>query len=192
MRTLIVFIAISLSLVAQTSPEYTQSISPPNTAYTSLFFRDGSNNTEYICKALSNQSTYNWYAAGSSPVLTSIVDSSNTATVTTAVAHGLSIGNRVQITGVTTDVDLNGIYVVVTAPTDTTFTITTASVTDGTYDGTTDVAMQMATNAPRANALIWSIEKMFYTTTYTDRIAWAEGNTVANKSCTDRASYAYN
>ncbi len=192
MRTLTILLLSISGLFAQTSPEYTPSIAPPNTPYTTLFFRDGSQNIEYICKALSNQPTHVWYAAGNTPVLTSIVDSSNTATVTTAVAHGLSAGNRIQIYGVTSDTDLNGTYFVASAPTDTTFTFTTADVTDGTFDATSDAGMQMSTNSPRSNAFIWSIQKNFYTTTYVDRSAWAEGSTVTNKSCASRATYAYN
>lgn len=45
---------------------------------------------------------------------------SNIATVTTAVAHGLSIGDTVSITNV--DTTFNGTYVVLTVPTTTTFT----------------------------------------------------------------------
>lgn len=192
MRTLTIFLLSISGLFAQTSPEYTPSISPPNTPYTSLFFRDGSENIEYICKALSVQPTYVWYAAGNTPVLTSIVDSSNTATATTATAHGLSIGNRVQIFGVATDTDLNNTYIIASTPSDTTFTFTTASVTDNTYDGTTDPLMKMSTNAARTTASVWAIQKNFYTTTYADRSAWAEGSTALTKSCADRATYAYN
>lgn len=147
---------------------------------------------EYICKALSNQPVYVWYAAGSSPVLTSIVDSTNTATVTTAAAHGLAVGNRIQISGVTTDADLNGSYVIVSVPSTTTFTITTANVTDGTFNGASDAAMVMATNAPRTTASVWSIQRNFYTTTYPDRTAWAEGTTATINICANRTAYAYN
>jgi hypothetical protein len=192
MRTLTLLFLSFAGLYAQTSPEFTISIAPPTTPYTSLFYRDGSNNVEYICKALSNQPNYVWYAANGSPVLTSIVDSSNTATVTTAVDHGLLVGNRVQIFGVTTDVDLNATYVVASVPTTATFTITTANVTDGTYNGTSDSGMKMATNSPRTNASIWSIQRNFYTTTYIDRTSWAEGATSTTNSCASRTSYAYN
>lgn len=149
---------------------------------------------EYICKALSNQPVYVWYAAGSSPVLTSVVISStNTATVTTAAAHGLAVGNRVQISGVTTDTDLNGSYAIVSVPSATTFTVTTANITTGvTFNGASDAAMVMATNAPRTTASVWSIQRNFYTTTYPDRTAWAEGTTATINICANRTAYAYN
>ena len=74
--------------------------------------------------------TNSWTISGST--LTSIVDSSNTATVTTVSAHGLQPGNPVTVSGVTGDSDLNGSYVIQTVPSTTTFTITTANVTDNT------------------------------------------------------------
>jgi hypothetical protein len=192
MRTLILFLLSIAGLYAQTSPEYTQSAAPPTTPYTSLFFRDGSNNTEYVCKALTNQPVYVWYAAGASPVLASIVDSTNTATATTAANHGLLVGNKIQIVGVTTDVDLNKTYVIASVPSDTTFTFTTANVTDGTYNGTSDAAMQMWSNAPRTTASIWSIQRNFYTATYIDRTAWADGTTASINICANRTTYGYN
>ena len=192
MRTLTILFLSIAGLFAQTSPEYTPSIAPPTTPYTSLYYRDGSNNVEYICKALTNQPVYVWYAGNGSPVLTSIVDASNTATVTTAAAHGLAVGNRVQIAGVTTDTDLNGSYVIVSVATPTTFTITTANVTDGTYNGTSDAAMTLATNSPRTTASVWSIQRNFYTGAYLDRTSWAEGTTATTNACGSKTTYAYN
>ena len=192
MRTLTILFFSLIGLHAQTSPELTLSIAPPTTPYTSLFYRDGSNNVEYICKALSDQPVYVWYAANGSPVLTSIVDASNVATVTTAADHGLLVGNRVNVSGVTTDTDLNGTYVIATVPTSTTFTIATANVADATYSGGADPAMKLDTDAPRVNASIWSIQRNFYTTTYVDRTSWAEGATATRNSCATRTSYAYN
>ena len=65
--------------------------------------------------------------------VTSIVDLSDAATVTTPVPHGLIVGDIVCISGATADTDLNGNYAVATVPTTTTFTIVTANVTDATY-----------------------------------------------------------
>lgn len=69
--------------------------------------------------------------------VSSITDSSNTATVTTATPHGFSTGQSVTVAGVTApdDTDLNGTYTI-TVVDDTTFTFTSASVTDGTTSGT--------------------------------------------------------
>lgn len=135
-KLLLSAILIASPLLAQTSPEYTPSIGPPNTPITSLYYRDGSNNVEYICRALSNQLSYTWTSGAVTPV--SIVDLVNTGTVTTTDPHGLTTGDKVIISGVTTDADLNGIYTVTVTST-TAFTITTASVTDGTYTDPTTI-----------------------------------------------------
>ena len=185
MRTLTFLIMSIAGLFAQTSPEYTQSIAPPTTPYTYLMFRDGSNNIEYICRALSNQPNFTWTV--SAATLTSIVDSVNTATVTTSTNHGLSVGNAVSIYG-STVAALNGTYIVTVSGTNT-FQVTTSGVADATYN---NAALGVATVAPRINANIWSIQKLFYTSNYIDRFGWAEGSTNNNKSCASRATYAYN
>lgn len=73
--------------------------------------------------------------------LTSIVDATNTATITTSSAHNRVTGQRVRISGCNND----GLYVITTCPTAlngdyaitvtgaNTFTVTTSGVTDGTY-----------------------------------------------------------
>ena len=187
MKRLPLLLFLSLSAYSQVAPEYTPSVAPPNTPITILSYRDGSNNVQYICKALSNQPDFAW--TRSAATLTSIVDSSNTSTVTTSTAHGLSVGNRVTISGATVDPDLNGSYVIQSVPNSTTFTITTANVTDGTYNEST---LTVDTTAPRSNASVWSIQQNYYTTTYLDRIAWAEGTTSFTKACDSKATYAYN
>lgn len=167
------FIAFGQSPVGT---EVIVSSGPERTQWTSLFFRDGSNNLEYICIARSQQDTYTWTVAGST--LTSIVDATNTATVTTASEHGLAVGNLVTIAGAS-DADLNGTYYIQTVPSTTTFTITTASVTDATYT----TGLSMTTRAPRNTAAIWTIQKLSYTTTYIDRVQ----NSAPNQICANRA-----
>jgi len=66
--------------------------------------------------------------------LTNVVVSSDTGTVTTPNDHGLLTGDHVTFSGCTEDSDLDGEYVLQSAPTTKTFTITTSSVGDGTYD----------------------------------------------------------
>ena len=176
---------MSFGLSAQTSPEYTKSIAPPNTPYSYLIFRDGMNNIEYICRALSRQSVFSWTVADTT--LTSIVVSSNTATVTTSSNHGLAVGNQVSVYG-STVAALNGGYQVATAGT-TTFTFTTAGVSDATYN---NAGLGLSTTSPRSNAGIWSIQKFFYTSVFVDRYGWADGSTNTNKSCDNRSNYAYN
>lgn len=135
-KLLLSAILIASSLLAQTSPEYTPSVGPPNTPITTLQYRDGSNNVEYVCKALSNQPNYTWTSGAVTPV--SIVDLVSTGTLTTTNPHNLTTGDKVIISGVTTDADLNGIYTV-TVTSATTFTFTTANVTDGTYTDPTTI-----------------------------------------------------
>ena len=128
------------------------SAGPDSVDYTTLIEYNGSNLPVYKGTAATAQPTFTWSISGST--LTSIVDSSNTATVTTASAHGLKVGNKVTIAGVLSDTDLNGTYYVASAATSTTFTITTANVTDATYNA---AGTQVSTNAPRTTAAIWKI-----------------------------------
>lgn len=186
MRTLTILLLSIVGLYAQTSPEYTQSISPPNTPYTYLMFRDGSNNVEYICRALSNQQNFTWTV--SAATLTNIVVATNVATATTSSNHGLAVGNTVTVFSSTTTA-LNANYVITAVPALTTFRFTTVGVADGTYSTS---SLGVATTAPRSSASVWSIQKFFYTTTYMDRFGWAESSTASTKSCDNRANYAYN
>lgn len=154
----------------------TISSGPESSPFTSLYYRDGSGNIEYVCVAERKQSTFSWSTASTS--LTSIVDSSNTSTVTTAADHGLSVGNPVTISGAS-DADLNGTYYVQTVPTSTTFTITTASVTDASYTS----GITMTTTAPRTSVGIWTITKLSYTGSSIDRVQLSAGNQI----CDNRA-----
>ena len=68
--------------------------------------------------------------------ITSIVSSSDVATVTTGSAHGLQVGMYVHVTGSTTAF-VNGIYKVASVPSSTTFTYAQNSgASDGTAAGT--------------------------------------------------------
>ena len=68
--------------------------------------------------------------------ITSIVSSSDVATVTTGSAHGLKVGMYVNVTGSTTNV-VNGVYRVASVPSTTTFTYAQNSgAADGTAAGT--------------------------------------------------------
>jgi hypothetical protein len=86
--------------------------------------------------------------------LVSIVNSGTSATVTTSTAHGLSSGNRVSISGAIGDFDLNGTYFIKAspAPTTTTFTITTAGVTDGSYNQTNEPGLTLSFGPPRTTS----------------------------------------
>ena len=68
--------------------------------------------------------------------ITSIVSSSDIATVTTGAAHGLSVGQYVMVTGSTTAF-VNGMYKVASVPSSTTFTYAQNSgASNGTAAGT--------------------------------------------------------
>ena len=68
--------------------------------------------------------------------ITSIVSSSDVATVTTGSAHGLSVGQYVHVTGSTTAY-VNGMYKVASVPSATTFTYAqNSNAADGTAAGT--------------------------------------------------------
>ena len=68
--------------------------------------------------------------------ITSIVSTSDVATVTTASAHGLKVGQYVNVTGSTTDY-VNGVYKVASVPSTTTFTYAqNSNASDGTAAGT--------------------------------------------------------
>ena len=68
--------------------------------------------------------------------ITSIVSSSDVATVTTGSAHGLKVGMYVNVTGSSTNY-VNGVYKVASVPSTTTFTYAqNSSAADGTAAGT--------------------------------------------------------
>lgn len=157
-----------------------------------LIYRDGSNNMEYVCKALSNQPTYTW--TGSS-MITSLTDSASTATIVFAAAHGLQNGNRIYVQGMTSSGTTglnNSTGYIVTVTNSTTVTITTSGITDGAYTPSTDPSMAFWSTAPRTNAAIWTISKYFWTTTYLDRISNVEGSLNTGYACDSRTTYAYN
>ena len=68
--------------------------------------------------------------------ITSIVSSSDVATVTSGAAHGLKVGQYVHVTGSTTAY-VNGVYKIASVPSTTTFTYAqNSSAADGTAAGT--------------------------------------------------------
>ena len=187
MYRLLLFIATISTAFAQTQSSIIQDQWP---AETFLIFRDGSNNQQYICTALAKQPIYNWRGA---VMITSIVDSGTTATITFASAHGLSADNRIVIAGMTSagTAALNASFRIAVTNT-TVITITTSSVTDGTYTPLTDSGMVISTTAPRTNANQWLILRNYYTGAYLDRSSYAEGDLEPNKSCDARATFGYN
>lgn len=186
MKKLVALVIILASvLAAQDGTPTSPSQGPPYVAYTKLYFYDATPNIEYICAARSQQPTFSWTRALST--LTSIVDSSNTSTVTTSTAHGLSAGAKVTIAGVTTvgGTALNTTFVIQTVGATTTFTITTSGVTDATY---TDSGMTLSTTAPRTTAPVWDIVKFVYDATpLLTNMLHAGGKSATNSICANRA-----
>jgi hypothetical protein len=187
MYRLFLFLATICAAFAQTQDSITDSRWPPETF---RVFRDGSNNQQYICTALSKQPVYNWSGLA---MITSIVDSGTTATITFASAHGLAADNRIVIAGMTSagTTGLNASFKIAVTNT-TVITITTSGVTDGSYTPSTDPLMIISTTAPRTTAAQWQILRQYFTTTYVDRGSWAEGDSNADKICDNRTSYAFN
>lgn len=69
--------------------------------------------------------------------ISNVARATNVTTITTSAAHGLVLGDRVQVTAVT-NTSVNGIFTVASAPTTTTFTYanTGATITSGADTGT--------------------------------------------------------
>lgn len=187
MYRLLLFLATVFSAFGQTQESIIQSKWPGETI---LLFRDGSNNQEYICTALSKQPNYVWSGLS---MITSIVDSGTTATITFAAAHGLSADNSITIAGMTSagTSALNASFKIAVTNT-TVITITTSGVTDGAYTPSTDPTMTISTTAPRTTAAAWQILRQYYTTTYLDRASFANGDTTPDKICNSRTTYSYN
>lgn len=158
----------------------------PDVAVTSLYYYSGTNLT-YICKTppQHNPQSYGWAItpAAYQGTLTSIAVSSNTGTVTTVGAHGLTAGNLVTVSGSTTTA-LNGTYVIQTVGSTTTFTITTSGVGNATYS---TAALVLSSTAPRTTDARWNIERFTYD---------GSNNLIADQSSTNGsggiASTAYN
>lgn len=169
---------------------YSQAIVPGQAAQTTRIFRNGSNQQEYFCTAYSKQANYSW--TGSS-MITSIVDSGTTATITFVSAHGLNNDNSIQILGVTEvgGTALNSTFTVTVTST-TAVTITTSGVTDGSYTPSGNPSMSVNTTAPLTFRPIWQIAKQYWTSTYNDGLAYADGDSSWQKICDNRASYSYN
>jgi len=165
MKTISIALLISIAAFGQAPVNI--SSGPPTDAFVTLTDPGGSGGAPlYIGQAAEfQQPTSACSYLGSTCVkrtgstLTSIGDSSNTSTITTATAHGYWIGQRITISGATVDTDLNGTYLILTIPSSTTATITTASVTDATY---TESTLQISTTQPLTTQSVWTIQAFKY------------------------------
>ena len=171
---LLLWVLLANSLYAQAggSPSVVMRTQPT----TVLNFYDGGGNLEYVCTT-SYPATRTVFSVAAS-TLTSIVDSSNTSTLTIP-SHGLAVNNQITIAGAT-DTDLNTTFIVQTVSDANTITITTSSVTDTTYN---EAALTVTTNAPRSSAAIWQITKF----TYSGSSQIRKQNSRPNQICDNRA-----
>ena len=180
MKTLLVGFLIALTCFGQQRTNIAVS-EYPSDGPTEFYDYDGSNNLIYICRARpvpiaqQDNSKYALSITKAATTLTNIAVSSNTATLTSASAHGLRPGNLITVSGGTVDTDLNGTYIILTVPSTTTLTFTTANVSDATY---TDATLAVSVTAtPLLTSAIWSIERFTYNASsrVTDK-QWANGN----------------
>lgn len=194
MRTLLAFVIIAASALAQpqNGANVTLGQIGSDAPATVLFFGDGTTNCSggeclvYTCSAYSEQPSFAWSV--NAATLTSIVDSSNTSTVTTSTAHGLAPGNRIFIDGAT-DNFLKGYYTIATVGSTTTFTITTVTVADATYNGST---LKVSTKAPRTTEPIWKAMRLVYSGSTDFVIRKQNSQPIAGQICDNRATLAYN
>lgn len=192
MRVTLAFLILSAACFGQYAPEFVQSDSNPNLPITTLYYRDGSNNVQYVCKALSNQPSYSWTWAGlgGTGTISTIAVSTNVATITFSAVHGLSTGNNIILGSATTS-SLAGSYKVTVTST-TALTIATSGVSDGNITAITDPNLNINTTSARTSASVWSIYQLFYTTSYVDRKAWANGTASYINACGSKTTYSYN
>ncbi len=158
-----------------------------------IFTYSGSDLT-HICATTPNgpwangsvPASFSWTRAANT--LTNIIVATNVGTATTSIAHGLRVGNPAVVAGATVDLQLNASYVIATVPSATTFTFTTASVSDATY---TDAGMSLTSTAPRSNTAIWQIQKLTYVSNDLVAAAWAQGTSAFSFACDSASTYSY-
>jgi hypothetical protein len=186
MKTLIM-LALLCACPAFSQMDVSVDEGPPKVGYTVyLPDYDVNGNPLYQCTARSLQPSTTFRRSDST--ITSITDSSNTATIVLP-NHGLLPNNGITISGATVDTDLNGTYSVVSVSDANTFTITTASVTDAAYSEST---LTITTTAPRTNQPIWAILRLTYSSANLVTKQWAGGTSSANaRICANRASLSY-
>lgn len=161
MRLILMLAIVAATVFGQAAP-VRLSEGATDQAVQTLTFPDGSNNTVYICKALSNQGS-----PGSSrnpPVAVTSISNAGTAIVT-AASHGFdfesvaTISPIIQITGATAGwTGINGVWKA-TVTASGTFTIAVDTSGFGTFVGQ---SITVTTLSPRINLPQWSIKKLVY------------------------------
>jgi hypothetical protein len=151
-----------------------------------LGFPTDGTSLRYLCYTPQRNDLTTSVKRAATATLTNIAVSSNTATVTTVAAHGLYVGARVTVSGATVDSDLNGSYTVLTIPTSTTYTFTTAAVSDATY---VEATLIISTSETLTTAESWKIQVITYVGTVWAGTHWANGGTSFTLRCSDQATY---
>ncbi len=160
---------------------------PARFGWQRLCYYDASGNLIYVCYAPLSAITSAVFAVAAT--LTNVVVLTNVGTVNTVAAHGLTVGCKVVLSGWTVDAQLNATYEVVSVPTSTSFTITTASVSDATYTDATGVA---TATAIRDTSECWAIQRHLYNASnQLVKSGWAEGITTPTLIAANRAAYTY-
>lgn len=161
---------------------------PPMRAYKQKFDYDGSNNMIYQGWAAALNRKADFTVVNGS--LVNFVDSGTTGTINFGVPHCLEAGEEIIVSGATSDLDVNGTYKIATITDSDTITVTSASVTDATYNND---ALVVSTTVARTCDTVWSIQKNFYdgSNNLTKRV-WAFKSSQSFSGAWDsRTTYAY-
>jgi hypothetical protein len=183
-RCAIAALVCALSLCAQSGSPVTITPDPPIAATVQLGFYNSAGSIAYICRARQIAPQNTW-AVGNG--LTSIVVSSDTATITFGAAPGMYVGLRLTVSGATAASGLNGEYKVASVS-GSTVTVATSGVNDATFNG---AGLTVATTWPLTGAGLWAIQAHAYDASG----SWAgsywagNGSTAYYLRCSDRAKY---
>lgn len=155
----------------------TQSIEPPREAWTDVQDFAGGSSAVYVGKAKGLQPSYTY-------TVTSV--STASSAVVTITAHGLQDDNAVVIAGATGDwAACNGTQKITRTGADTFTIAVNSSAFSGTFNGT------VTTTAPRTSAAVWSIQKLYYSSSNMVRVSYASGTSAPDKVWDNRASLMY-
>lgn len=156
------------------------------TAITTRLFKDANSNLAYVCNAQQIRPNASSVKTSDSS-LTSIVVSSDTATITTASAHGAWVGMEVTISGATANTGLNASYKIATVPSSTTYTVATSGVSNSTN---TESTLVVSTFNPLLTQAVWQIQVLTYdSSNFLEGTYYANGLSDYVLACSNRANY---
>ncbi len=151
---------------------------PPREGYTALSDNAGGSAVVYQGRARSVRNDY--------ATLTGATISKANPAVVTFTNHGLDTDNLVVISGATSGwVTINASFIITKIDANTFSIAINSSGFSGTFDGV------VKTNAPQTSAPIWSINKIYYSSNSTVRVAWAVGSPTENQIWDNRAILSY-